>query len=70
MWAKERLEHEEIVARALAVALIRDGLVLNSVDARWMEAKEKVEFKGYPYVGFCPVIGLTDINGRSCIFTR
>lgn len=36
-WAKERLEHGNTVARALARAVICDGLVLSSVDSRWVE---------------------------------
>lgn len=54
LWARERLENEEIVARALARAVIRDGLKLQSVDARWVDgASRKMEFKGQPFVGFC-----------------
>ncbi len=34
LWAKEQLDHEEVVARALAKAVICDGLRLNSVDKR------------------------------------
>ncbi len=55
-WAKERLEHEETVARALARAVICDGLILNSVDKRWaIGGREKMELKGYPYVGYSPI---------------
>ena len=58
LWAKEQLDHEEIVARALAKAVICDGLPLNSVDKRWPKgARDKIELKGYPYVGYCPVQG-------------
>jgi hypothetical protein len=51
LWACERLEHEEIVARALAAAVIRDGLRCHSVDARWRE--DRMALRGYPYVGYC-----------------
>jgi hypothetical protein len=34
-WAREQLQHEHIVARALAKAVIRDGLRMQSVDPRW-----------------------------------
>ena len=51
LWAKEKLENEEIVARALARGIIRDGLQFQSVDTRWIKAKE-MEFDGDPYVGF------------------
>jgi hypothetical protein len=54
LWARERLESEEIVARALAHAVIRGGLKLQSVDARWVSgSSQTVEFRGQPYVGFC-----------------
>ncbi len=58
LWARERLEHELIVARALSRAIICDGLRLQSVDARWMGTSSAtlpgrpLEFHGYPYVGF------------------
>ncbi len=52
-WARERLVHEIIVARALARAVVCDGLRLQSVDARWMAPQgTPVEFRGYPYVGY------------------
>jgi hypothetical protein len=58
LWARERLEHEEIVARALARAVVCDGLKLQSVDARWLKGNDRgIEFKGYPYVGFCATPG-------------
>jgi len=54
LWARERLEHEEIVARVLARAVVCDGLRLQSVDPRWLKGDDRgIEFKGYPYVGFC-----------------
>lgn len=57
-WARESLEHEETVARALARAVICDGLVLNSVDKRWPRGdRDSMELKGYPYVGYSPVPG-------------
>jgi hypothetical protein len=54
LWAKERLDHEDIVARALARGVIRDGLLCQSVDMRWVkDNRENMEFRGYPYVGYC-----------------
>ena len=54
LWARERLEHEEIVARALARAVVCDGLKLQSIDARWANnVKQGLQLKGQPYVGFC-----------------
>ena len=53
LWARERLEHEDIVARALARGVICDGLRLQSVDMRWTKSSDRaVEFKGFPYVGY------------------
>lgn len=53
LWARERLVHEILVARALARAVVCDGLRLQSVDARWMgQPGQSVEFRGYPYVGY------------------
>jgi hypothetical protein len=58
LWARERLEHEIVVACALARAVVCDGLRLQSVDGRWLGNDEAgrrerpVEFRGYPYVGY------------------
>ncbi len=58
LWARERLAHEITVARALARAVVCDGLRLQSIDARWLESNatagqaRPVEFRGYPYVGY------------------
>lgn len=51
LWAKEKLEHEDIVASALARGIIRDGLKFQSIDTRWVKNKE-LEFRGEPFVGF------------------
>ena len=51
LWARERLEHEDIAASALARGIIRDGLKFQSIDTRWGDKKE-IEFKGDPFVGF------------------
>jgi hypothetical protein len=56
LWAKEQLESEEVVARALAKAVIRDGLRLQSTDIRWVKARA-MELKGQPFVGFCAMPG-------------
>jgi hypothetical protein len=53
LWARDRLEHEDIVARALAQAVILDGLKVQSIDPRWVKGNDDhLEFKGYPYVAF------------------
>lgn len=53
LWARERLEHDEVVARALARAVVLEGLRLQSIEARRVGADQQVEFRGQPYVGFC-----------------
>src|SRR3989442_13152281 len=54
LWAKEELESEEVIARALAKGVVRDGLRLNSTDLRWVEGKASaLALNGQPYVGFC-----------------
>jgi hypothetical protein len=54
LWAKERLDHEDIVARALAVGIIKDGLKCQSIDMLWVkDGKVDIIFRGYPYVGYC-----------------
>lgn len=63
LWAKEELESEEIVARALAKGIIRDGLRLNSTDLRWVKGKASaLALNGQPYVGFCAKLG-----GELCV---
>jgi hypothetical protein len=53
LWGRDRLEHEDIVARVLAGAVIQDGLKLQSIDPRWVKGNDQgMEFRGYPYVGF------------------
>jgi hypothetical protein len=50
LWAREQLEHEQIVARALARGIVVDGLRFQSVDPRWVKADRSLT--GYPYVGY------------------
>lgn len=58
LWARERLEHDEVVARAIARAVVCDGLMLQSVDARWvMGSDPNLELAGRPFVGFCAAPG-------------
>ena len=53
-WVKERLEHEEIVARALSRAVIYDGLALNNVDKHWLfGSRNGSPLRGHPFVGYC-----------------
>jgi hypothetical protein len=63
LWAREDLEAEEIVARALAKGVVRDGLRLNSTDLRWVKGKgSALALNGQPYVGFCAKPG-----GELCV---
>ena len=56
LWAKERLEHESLVARALATAVVREGLILHSTDPKWLKTNDgKLELRGTPYVGYDPL---------------
>src|SRR6266702_4777137 len=63
LWAREELEPEEVVARALAKGVVRDGLHLNSTDLRWVKGKASaLALNGQPYVGFCAKPG-----GELCV---
>ncbi|HTJ97583.1 MAG TPA: hypothetical protein VL381_08945 [Rhodocyclaceae bacterium] len=55
LWARERLEHEIIVARSLARGVIMDGLRLQSADPRWLN--QNLALTGYPYVGYVAAEG-------------
>lgn len=56
LWAKERLEHESLVARALAAAVVNDGLILHSTDPKWVRGNDGTfELRGTPYVGYDPL---------------
>jgi hypothetical protein len=50
LWAKDRLEHERVIARSLAHGVIVDGLRLYSVDPRWLREDESLS--GHPYIGY------------------
>jgi hypothetical protein len=50
-WARERLEHETVVARVLAKGVLREGLRAQSVDPRWLNVGS-FELKGAPLVGY------------------
>jgi hypothetical protein len=50
-WARERLEHEHIVARVIAKGVLREGLRVQSVDPRWLNVGA-FELRGVPLVGY------------------
>jgi hypothetical protein len=56
LWAKERIEAPEVIARVLARGVICDGLRINSRDPKWIggQSSSSFELKGYPYVGYAP----------------
>ena len=54
LWARELLEHEDVVASTLSRGIIRDGLNFQNADPKWLKAGNgEIEFRGYPYVGYC-----------------
>ncbi len=56
LWAKERLEHETLIARALVTAVVKDGLMLHSTDPKWLKGDNgQFELRGTPYVGYDPL---------------
>ena len=63
LWAKEQLESEEVVARALAKGIVCDGLRVSSTELRWAKDETPtVALDGQPYVGFCAKPG-----GEPCV---
>lgn len=66
LWARERLQHEVIVARELAAAFVRDGLRVHSQDPRWLSGQAgQMELRGYPYVGYAPLPGQAPVVIRA-----
>ena len=63
-WARETLQHEHLVARALAKGVVRDGLRVQSVDPKWTN-KGTFELRGLPLVGYVAKDGLLPIFIRS-----
>lgn len=59
-WARERLEHEHIVARALAQGVVREGLRVQSVDPRWL-VPGTFELRGTPLVGYVARDGMLPV---------
>jgi hypothetical protein len=50
-WARERLQHEHLVARVLAKGVVLEGLRVQSVDPRWVNTGT-FELRGAPLVGY------------------
>ena len=64
LWAMETLQHEHVVARALAKGVVRDGLRAQSVDPQW-KSSGTFELRGLPYVGYVAKDGQIPIFIRS-----
>jgi hypothetical protein len=63
-WAAERSEDVAIVARAMARGVLREGLRVQSVDARWSKPGT-FELRGAPLVGYVALEGVLPIFIRS-----
>lgn len=50
-WAEEKVQHPNVVARVLAKGVLRDGLRVQSVDAKWSRPGT-FELRGAPLVGY------------------
>lgn len=63
-WARETVQHEHVIARALAKGVLRDGLRAQSVDSKWTN-KGTFELRGLPFVGYVAKDGSLPIFIRS-----
>ena len=63
-WARETLQHEHVIARALAKGVVRDGLRAQSVDSKWAN-RGTFELRGLPFVGYVARDGQLPIFIRS-----
>ena len=63
-WARDTLQHEQVIARALAKGVVRDGLRMQSVDAQWLNAGT-FELRGLPLVGYVANAGQLPIFIRA-----
>ncbi len=52
LWSRERLENEILVARALASAIVKEGLMLYSTDPKWVMVDDGFELRGTLYIGY------------------
>ena len=63
-WARETLQHEHVIARALAKGVVCDGLRVQSVDPAWA-GQGTFELRGLPLVGYVAKDGHLPIFIRS-----
>ena len=50
LWGKEQLMHELLVAKRLAVGVVKEGLRFQSADPEWLSSETAL--RSYPYVGY------------------
>ena len=53
LWGRERLTHEVLIGRELAIGVFDEGLRLRSVNPKHVKASEAFRFR--PYVGLDPL---------------
>ena len=68
-WAHDLLQHEHMVARVLAKAVVRDGLRVQSVDPRWL-TPGTFELRGTPLVGYVACEGMLPVFIRASALTH
>jgi hypothetical protein len=64
LWGRETLQHEVVVARALARGVVRDGLRMQSVDPKW-QGSGTFDLQGASYVGYVAKQGALPIVIRA-----
>ena len=50
LWGKEQLVHELLVAKKLAIGVVKEGLRFQSTNPKWLSSE--TELMSYPYVGY------------------
>jgi len=55
LWGRERLVHDVVISKELAVGIVKEGLRFHSTDPNWLSPVE--ELLSYPYVGYSAVPG-------------
>jgi hypothetical protein len=68
-WAQEQVEHESVVARAMAKGVLRDGLRVQSIDPNWTNPGT-FELRGIPLVGYVAREGAFPVFIRATALTH
>jgi hypothetical protein len=50
LWGREQLIHEILIAKRLAVGVVKEGLRFQSTNPKWLSSE--TELMTYPYVGY------------------